>query len=211
MPRIGPFEEHTARYEHWFSDHPHIYESEVEALRTLLPTSGTGVEIGVGSGRFAAPLGIEYGLEPSNAMRQIAEKRGVTTILGVGEMVPYANESFEYVLMVTTLCFLDDVKTAFQEIMRILKPGGAFLNGFIARESPVGRFYTAHKEENVFYRIATFYSVREVTTLLIHTGFSNIQYCQTIFHLPEEITEPEQIRPGYGEGSFVVVRADKPT
>ncbi len=179
-------------------------------MKELLPPSGSGLEIGVGSGRFAAPLGVQHGVEPSEQMRRIAEQRGITTISGVAEQLPYQNGKFDFALMVTTLCFLDDVHQSFREVRRILKPGGALLIGFIARESPLGKLYEQYKEENVFYRIATFYTVEEVVTALRSTSFTDFRFTQTIFRPLEEITTPEPVKPGYGDGSFVVIRALKP-
>jgi hypothetical protein len=54
-----------------------------------LPKSGTGVEIGVGTGRFAEPLGIRVVIEPSKAMRRMAQKRGIEVIDGVAESLPF--------------------------------------------------------------------------------------------------------------------------
>ncbi len=210
MAKITPFEEHPGQYENWFSNHHAAYESELSAVRELLPPSGSGVEIGVGSGRFAAPLAIQHGVEPSEKMRRIAEQRGIKTISGVAEQLPYQDAQFDIALMVTTLCFLDDVDLSFREVCRILKPGGAFLIGFIARESPLGRLYEQYKEGNVFYRSATFYTVEEVVIALRSTGFTDIRFTQTIFSPLEEIKTPEPVQPGYGDGSFVVIRAIKP-
>ena len=52
MPRIEPFEAHAARYDAWFERHQAAYVSELLALRSFVPLSGRGLEIGVGSGRF---------------------------------------------------------------------------------------------------------------------------------------------------------------
>jgi len=46
-------------------------------VRVLLPWQGLGLEIGVGTGRFAAPLGIKVGVDPSMAMLAYAAERGV--------------------------------------------------------------------------------------------------------------------------------------
>jgi hypothetical protein len=58
MAKIEPFEEHAQQYEDWFERNRFAYESELRAVKTLLPEGGNGMEVGVGSGRFAAPLGI---------------------------------------------------------------------------------------------------------------------------------------------------------
>ncbi len=39
------------------------YDSELEAIVQILPKSGRALEIGVGSGRFAAPLNLELGVD----------------------------------------------------------------------------------------------------------------------------------------------------
>ena len=67
VPRFESFEKNVDRYEAWFEHHRLAYESELEAIRMLLPQSGEGLEVGVGTGRFAAPLGIGVGVEPSQA------------------------------------------------------------------------------------------------------------------------------------------------
>jgi len=56
MAKIEPFEKHTSEYEAWFENNRIIYESEARAVKEQLPKKGEGVEVGIGSGRFAAPL-----------------------------------------------------------------------------------------------------------------------------------------------------------
>jgi len=209
MARIEPFEKHPLQYEQWFDRHKFAYESELQAIRKLLPQHGNGLEIGVGSGRFAAPLGIKLGLEPSSKMMEIAQARGIEVIGGVGESLPFRDSQFDFATMVTTICFLDDVEVVFDEAYRILKPGGCLIIGFIDKDSSIGQVYQQHKNENVFYRIATFYSVDEVVSHLKTAGFKVFNFAQTIFHNLAEIKGIEPVREGYGEGSFVVVKAVK--
>ncbi len=209
MAKTEPFDEYTLQYEDWFEKNKWVYESELLAIKELLPESGKGIEIGVGSGRFAAPLGIQLGVEPSRQMRKIANRRGIEVINGVAENLPFNDAQFDFVLMVTTICFLDDIEAAFKEAYRILKHGGFFIIGFIDKDSPVGKLYQQYKNENVFYRVATFYSVDEVISYLKETGFKNFYFTQTIFHNLTEIRYIEPIKEGYGEGSFVVVRGLK--
>jgi ubiquinone/menaquinone biosynthesis C-methylase UbiE len=210
MPKIDPFEKNTSEYETWFDNNKFVYKSEVRAIKDQLPKKGEGMEVGVGSGRFAAPLGIRLGVDPSSKMREIARSRGIVAIDGVAEELPFDDYRFHFVLMVTTICFLDDIKAAFKEAFRVLKPGGHLIIGFIDKESPVGILYQQHKSESVFYKIATFYSVNEVISYLKNTGFRNLNFAQTIFHRLSEIIKLEPIKKGYGEGSFVVVKALKP-
>ena len=209
MARTEPFDTHSSDYEAWFEDNRFAYLSELEAVRAQLPQEGRSVEIGVGTGRFAVPLGIDMGVEPSKRMRKIAERKGIQVVDGIGEDLPFEDAQFDIVLMVTTLCFLDDVEIAFAEAHRILRNGGHFVIGFIDKDSPIGRLYQQHREKSVFYKVATFYSVKEVVQLLRQTSFRDISFIQTIFRDLPEITSIEPTKSGFGEGSFVVVKGKK--
>jgi len=210
MAKIEPFEKHKFKYEEWFEKNEFAYKSELQAVRYLLPKKGTGVEIGVGTGRFAEPLGIRVGVEPSKAMRKVAEKRGIEVIDGVAEALPFEDCLFDFALMVTTICFVDDIEASFKEAFRVIKPAGFFINGFVDRKSPLGRFYQKHRAKNVFYNIATFYSVDDVIPYMKKVGFRNLTFTQTIFHTLDEIKEVEAMKEGYGKGSFVVMSGMKP-
>jgi SAM-dependent methyltransferase len=89
MPMAAPFEVHHRRYEAWFERHEAAYHSELLAVRALLPWRGLGLEIGVGSGRFAGPLGVRVGVDPSAAMLRYANARGVLAARGVAEALPF--------------------------------------------------------------------------------------------------------------------------
>jgi len=209
MAKTKPFDEHINQYEHWFVVNKYAYESELQAVKTLLPASVEGFEIGVGSGLFAKPLGVKYGVEPSSKMRKIAKKRGIDVVDGIGEALPYEDSRFDFALIVTTICFLDDVEAAIKEAYRVIKPGGSLIIGFVDKDSTLGRLYQQHKNESLFYGVATFYSVEEVVFYMKKAGFENFIFTQTIFHKLKEIKAVEPVKEGCGEGSFVVVRAIK--
>lgn len=88
MPKTAPFEARPDRYDAWFDRHEAAYRSELAALRALLPAEGEGLEVGVGTGRFAAPLGIEYGVDPAPAMRARARARGIAVTEGEARTSP---------------------------------------------------------------------------------------------------------------------------
>ena len=210
MPRIAPFEAHHARYDSWFEHHEAAYYSELLAVRALLPWEGRGLEVGVGTGRFAVPLGVQWGIDPSPAMLDYAARRGVTVRPGTAEELPFEDDSFDTVLAVTTICFVDDLQQTFAEAYRVLCPGGRLVIGFIDRASKLGEEYLHARLEQVSYREATFRSGPEVDALLTETGFENPVWVQTLSQRLEDVVEIEPVRAGHGQGLFVVVRADRP-
>ncbi|MCK4503713.1 MAG: class I SAM-dependent methyltransferase, partial [Desulfuromonadales bacterium] len=132
MPKIDAFEEHSDAYDDWFDKNRAAYEAELKAVRQLLPAGAVrGMEIGVGSGKFAVPLGIKIGVEPSSQMAVKAEKLGIEVHPGVAEELPFAADQFDFVLMVTTICFVDDVVQSFREALRVLQPGGAIIVAYV--------------------------------------------------------------------------------
>jgi len=208
MAKTGAFDTQVDRYEGWFEKNRFAYESQIEAVRSVLPP-GSGVEVGVGTGRFAAPLGIKLGVDPSGSMREVARKKGVDVVTGVAEDLPFPGESLDFVLMVTVICFFDDVPEAFSEAHRVLKPGGSIVVAFIDRDTPTGRVYDANKADSAFYKEATFFSAAEVKEMLEWAGFVSTSFIQTIFKDPREMTEIEPVKEGSGEGVFCIGKAMK--
>ena len=86
------FESHVNEYEAWYEKYPEVYQSEIQALREhfrRLPESIQGIEVGLGTGRFAEPLGIKEGVEPSEPMAERARKRGIEVMDARAEHLPY--------------------------------------------------------------------------------------------------------------------------
>ncbi|MBT1686462.1 class I SAM-dependent methyltransferase [Dawidia soli] len=206
-----PFDTHVPDYERWFYDYPFVFRSEVEALREMLPVgdSLSGIEVALGTGRFAEALGIKEGVEPSPDMRARAVKRGIEVVDGVAEQLPYGDLRFDFVLMAFCISYFNDLHVAFKEANRVLKNKGVLVLGFLDKHSIIGRQYEQRLQASTFYRSATFYTADKVHFELTHAGFKRFRFCQTLFHRLEEITSLEPARPGYGEGSFVVIQAGK--
>lgn len=201
------YEKYAVEYDRWFDMHTNFYYSELAAIRNAIPDNKKGIEIGVGSGRFAAQLGIKYGVEPVKAMAAIAKNRGITVYEAYAENLPIDDNVFDFVLMVTVDCFLKDIEAAFKEVYRILKADGVCIIGMIDKETELGKKHENEKQSNKFYRDAHFHSTKELTEYLKQSGFQNFQYWQTLTKLNEE--EIEKTEKGYGKGSFVVIKASK--
>ena len=207
MSKVNIFDEYAGEYDGWFDTNYWVYQSEVQAVKRFVPQNGKGIEIGVGTGRFSVPFGITVGVEPSGAMAEIARKRGITVYDAKADNLPFDDSTFDFALMVTTICFLEDPLQALKEIRRILCPDGKIIIGMLDKDSPLGNEYDAKKKSSKFYQYAEFYSVNQVLEWLRISGYDHVQVLQTIFHNPEEITALEPVKEGHGEGLFVVISA----
>ena len=209
MPKTKPFDNYSDEYDNWFVENKYAFQSELNAIKKVLPNKGKGVEIGIGSGIFAEPLGIDEGIEPSKAMRKKVKTRNINIVDAVAENLPYPDKSKDFALMVTTICFVDDIYKSFNEVNRILKPNGNFIIGFVDKNSPIGNIYLEHKDKSIFYKDATFYGTEELFELLKATGFEIIKTYQTVFGKLDEINKVQDVLTGHGKGGFIVINAKK--
>jgi ubiquinone/menaquinone biosynthesis C-methylase UbiE len=208
--KTAPFEEKSMEYDDWFDQHPYVFESEVEALREMLPPGEShGIEVGLGTGRFSVALGIKEGVEPAFGMRIMALSRGIEVMDAVAEKLPYKDLRFDFVLMASCISYFYDMPSAFKEANRVLKKGGSLVIGFIDKNSIIGKYYEQKRKGSTFYKQATFYDMDKVITELHIAGFKDLEFSQTLFSELDEITELEPALPGYGEGSFIVIKAIK--
>jgi ubiquinone/menaquinone biosynthesis C-methylase UbiE len=210
IKKIEPFDKYVLEYDQWFDNHPAVFKSEVEALREMMPYGDShGIEVGLGTGRFSIELGIKEGVEPSFNMRRMAIARGVEVMDAVAEKLPYKDLHFDFVLMASCISYFFNMKKAFMEANRVLKRGGNLIIGFIERDSLIGELYEEKRQRSRFYRQANFYSLTKVLAVLKDTQFHDFTISQTLFGKLDNINEYQASRPGYGEGSFVVVKAVK--
>ena len=203
----NPFDRCYNRYDAWYDKNRFAYLSELKAIGKILPKRAKGLEIGVGTGRFAAPLNITIGIDPSHNMLEIASQRGVNVRWGHGEDFVFLNDSFDYVAIIITICFVDDPLKVIQEAQRVLKRDGELVLGIIDKDSFLGRFYQTKK--SIFYKEAHFFSVQELVKLLKKVGFDGFTYYQTLFTLPDKVKSLQKPRKGFGKGGFVVIKATK--
>lgn len=211
MKQITLFNENVKEYEEWYKKYHEVFLSEVSAIKeqlNKLPENIKGVEIGVGTGKFAEQLGIKEGVEPSAKMAALAAKRGVEIINGTAENIPFKALNFDFVLFVT-ICHLDNIKAALKEAHRVLKQNGSVIIGFIDVNQQIAKDYEANRKKSTFFKHATFYSVDRIQLLLKESGFKNLEFNQTLFGEIDEIKEIQTPKEGFGEGSFLVVKATK--
>ncbi len=202
------FDKNWREYDKWYQNNQAVYKSELRAVKELI-SSGTGLEIGVGTGRFASPFHVEFGVDPSLNMLQLAKKRGIKAVLGKGEELPFKDESFHCILIVVTICFLDDVVKVIREARRTLKKKGYLIIGMINKNSLVGAEYQKKREKSIFYRHAHFLYPEKILEIFIETGFQFIDSRQTLFQSLKKSTKDETPKKGYNKGGFIVLKAQK--
>ncbi|HPG29296.1 MAG TPA: class I SAM-dependent methyltransferase [bacterium] len=205
----GVFDKCYDEYNNWFKKNKYAYLTELEAIKHFY-TGERNVEIGIGSGKFAVPLNIKFGIDPSESMmKTIPQDSKIKTVRAVAEKIPFDSNSFENALMVTTICFVKDAEESLKEIHRILKKKGKIIIGFVDKESELGKQYAKTKSKSKFYKSAEFYSTGEIVELLIKTKFKNIRIIQTLFGDYKKIKSIQEFKNGFGEGNFAVICGEK--
>lgn len=89
----------------------------------------------------------------------------------------FENNFFDSCFTVNTIYFWDDPISHFQEIYRVLRPGGSFTLAF--KEKKFGGDLPWTQAD------FTFYDINEVETFFRKSGFVNIE----VKHIPEEILD----------------------
>uniref|UniRef100_A0A7J3XY58 Class I SAM-dependent methyltransferase n=1 Tax=Thermogladius calderae TaxID=1200300 RepID=A0A7J3XY58_9CREN len=207
---VEPFEKFWLEYDKWYDEHPMLYYSELWAVEV----ASRGVprpwlEVGVGSGRFAAPLKIDVGLDPSERLLDLSSRRGVRVVKGYAERLPFPDKTFGGVFIIITLCFLDNPLEALREAGRVLLDGGRLILGFVPRESPWGVHYSGlAKGGHRFYSQAKFYTFSEVSEMIEEAGFKVEAVVSTLFGKPgsREVLEAP-LNSYHPKAGFIVVRA----
>lgn len=116
---------------------PDVCAHWVRAFAEHLPPQRPlhGLDLGSGTGRFSPALADAFGpilaVEPSNAMRQVAERDAVHPQVqyasGTAEDIPASEASLDYCLLYLVWHHVADPASAAREIMRVLRPGGTLL------------------------------------------------------------------------------------
>jgi len=210
----SPFDRFASEYDAWFDGEGRLtFAIELRAFHELLPRlPKPWLEIGVGSGRFAQPLGIEAGVDPCVKLVEMARRRGVSTLLARGEELPFEAASFGTVFLIVTVCFLDQLSDVLREAKRVLVPNGRIVLATVLRDSPWGRFYRQRgKGGHRFYRDARFYSYEQLVTLLLAAGLPFVQVISTLFQRPAAVQRMEEPKEGYlPRAGFTIVVATRP-
>lgn len=107
--------------------------SKADAMReaAALPVQGRLLDVGGGTGRVASAIrkwADEIVIaDESFGMLSRAPRPALTPVCGVSETLPFADHSFERVIMVDVLHHVADHPQTAREMFRVLKPGGTLV------------------------------------------------------------------------------------
>lgn len=212
MPGESPFDALAAKYDAWYDGKGRVaFETELGALRPLLADCPKPwLEVGVGTGRFAAALGITHGIDPSTELLALARARGINVLWGEGEELVFRAASFGSIFLLTTWEFLADPARVLRECRRVLGPAGRLVNAYLDRDGKWGASYAARGAAgDALFRHAHFDDFATVKQTTEQAGFRVVRVVSTLMGGPADPPVAEQPQEGYVRGaSFVVVVAE---
>jgi ubiquinone/menaquinone biosynthesis C-methylase UbiE len=139
---------------------------------------GKVLDVGSGPGRDGVILknkGLEVTcLDASEAMVKLSEKRGLVSVIGDFNALPFPDGSFDGVWAYTSLLHVpkSEIGKPLEEIRRVLKTNGAFGLGLVEGDTELYRKSSGMEKERWF----SFYSKDKIKNLLKDHGFKEVYF-----------------------------------
>lgn len=228
--KSSAFDDFANEYDQWFLANRNVLASEVALLARCLPKPGHALSVGCGTGLFERLLEQDYGIrishgiEPAEAMAEIARQRGMQVRIGTAENSDYGRAEFDTVIFNGTPSYIDQLDLAFAKAFTALKPGGRIVVLDVPKESSYALLYNLAKEVGSwdnhyfvgakppnaypisFVQESRWRSTPEKISLLEQAGFSELEFAQTLTRHPvysdDEFEEPSY---GYDRGDYVAI------
>ena len=178
--------------ENWYQRHvlPYLLDCAcgMKAVRRqreqVVPlAAGRVLEVGIGTGLNAqyydkAKVGKIVGLDPAARLHRLARKRidraglDVELLALSAESIPFADASFDTVMITYTLCSIADPVAALEEMRRVLAPGGKLIFCEHGRAPDAGVRRWQSRLQPYWRRVAGGCHLdRNVPSLLSESGF----------------------------------------
>jgi len=211
---IRVFDLVAGTYDDWY-DHPQgrqVFDAELNAVDLHIPKEGIDLELGAGTGIFAEHLTEAVRtiicLDPSKEMLKKASNRGMTSVMGVGDALPFKVGVLDFTYMVTVLEFLDEPMAVLGEIRETAKVSAGLTVLFINSKSAWGDLYRdmGSKGDPVFSH-ARLYTMAEVEALITVSGYSVTERAGTITTMPMETCVGGKITEPSRQNGVIVLRA----
>ena len=227
------FDGYADKYDEWFMVNDNLFTSELRLFKKVLgDISGKKLlSVGCGSGLFESYIdssNIE-GIEPSEDMGRIAEKRGVNVIkYGLIEDVNLPDEKYDIIYFNGSSSYMENLKPVYEKCLKALKKDGKLILLDVPKESAFGFMYLLGKSLNTYdheylegampalpYPLAlaasgVWHSTEEKIGVLRDLGVKEFTFYQTLVKNPLYTNEePEEVIEGYKSGGYVAIIAGK--
>lgn len=211
---VDIFNLYSEKYDLWYDSEEGrpLYESELCCLKSLTEHCFPHVlEVGVGTGRFAQWFPGAIGIDPAYNALRFAQRRGVRVVQAIGETLPFKDETFGCVLLIVTLCFVQNPIDVLQEAKRVLKRSGSIIIGLVPKDTPWGEFYEKKKKHgHPFYSNARFYSRKDLEKMLYKCGMRISEIRSTLLQRPQDKRRVEIPIDGFlKEAGFLCIEAKR--
>lgn len=227
------FDGYASKYDEWFMKNDNLFTSELRLFKKVLgDISGKKLlSVGCGSGLFESYIdssNIE-GIEPSEDMGKIAEKRGINIIkYGLIEDVDLQDNSYDIIYFNGSSSYMEKLSPVYEKSLKALKEGGKLILLDVPKESAFGFMYLLGKSLNTYdheYLEGTmpelpyplplassgvWHSTEEKIEVLKNLGVKKFTFYQTLVKNPMYTNEePEEVVEGYKSGGYVAIIAEK--
>ena len=223
------FDGYADKYDEWFMKNENLFTSELRLFEKVLGdiTGKKLLSVGCGSGLIDSS-NID-GIEPSEDMGRIAEKRGINVIkYGLIEDVDLPEETYDIIYFNGSSSYMEDLKPVYEKSLRALKKNGKLILLDVPKESAFGFMYLLGKSLNTYdheflegampelpYPLAlassgVWHTTEEKINVLKELGIKNFDFYQTLIKNPLYTNEePEEVSEGYKSGGYVAIIAEK--
>jgi ubiquinone/menaquinone biosynthesis C-methylase UbiE len=202
------FDRYYNKYDLWYLRNAIIASNELETILSLLDYPyHPCIEIGVGTGWFSMKLMCDLGVDPSYNMLLKAKQRGIEVVQGTGEYTPARTGFFKAVIIIVTICFVDDPVPVLKEARRIIDVNGRLIVCIVPRNSQWGEHYISMgKKGHPFYSVARFYTSEELVNMAYNSGFTLEKCMGSLRFHPEENPVVEKPSECIGREGFQCMR-----
>ena len=227
------FDGYEAKYDEWFMKNEHLFTSELRLFRKALGdiTDKKILSVGCGSGLFESYIDCSNveGIEPSEDMGKVAEKRGVNVIkYGLIEEVDLPENNYDIIYFNGSSSYIEELAPVYGKCLKAIKEGGRLILLDVPKESAFGFMYLLGKSLNTYdheylrdampelpYPLALaasgiWHTTEEKIHVLKDLGIQKFTFYQTLLKNPIYTNEePEEVVEGYKSGGYVAIIAEK--